>query len=433
MTRLLQDLYSDEPALVERLNRLLGFCRANSPYYRRALPAGPVASLAEYAELPLLDADLLRQNTPPKSRDLFAGPPRGAFVFSTGGTTGSPKYTFRNFDDFGENHFAFDGLEVDENDVVANLFMPGIWGAYTNHEKGLEQRRCTVVPIGAFGLEEAFLDSSLRTMVDTGVNMVIGVPSTVVRFAQVLEHRPEREQLKIRKIYTLGEMMYESVYRYLKKAFDEPRVMSVYSSVDCSLMGVQDAQCAPTEYRVLDHVYIELLDPSGRLITEPEKTGDVIVTLMKERLTPMVRYRIGDAASFCALERNAGCNRPLLRVLGRNDDTVIIASVHVSLQAVMDIVTAIDGLSPNVQMRVDKHGHRDHLTIAVETSETMTGVQKAEHARRVEQVLIGNDSHLKDAIEHRKCEPVTIEIVDPESIPRRPKTGKIKRIVDLRR
>lgn len=433
MTGLLQDFYSAEPILVERLNRLLGFCRENSPYYHRVIPAREVASLAEYAELPLLDADLLRQNTPPRGRDLFAGPPRGAFVFSTGGTTGSPKYTFRNFDDFGENHFAFDGLEVDENDVVANLFMPGIWGAYTNHEKGLEQRRCTVVPIGAFGLEEAFLDSSLRTMVDTGVNMVIGVPSTIVRFAQVLEQRPEREQLRIRKVYTLGEMMYDSVYRYLRKAFDEPRVMSVYSSVDCSLMGVQDASCAPTEYRVLDHVYIELLDRDGRLITEPDQPGDVIVTLMKERLTPMVRYRIGDAASFCAVERNDGCSRPLLRVHGRNDDTVIIASVHVSLQAVMDIVTAIDGLSPNVQMRVDKHGHRDHLTIAIETLEAISERQKIEHARQIEQVLINNDSHLKDAIEQRKCEPVTIEIVDPGALPRRSKTGKIKRIVDSRR
>jgi len=428
-----KDLYPNETKLVERLNRLLDFCREKSPYYRRAMPAETVGSLEEWARLPILDAETVRLNTPPQSHDLFAGKPRGAFVFSTGGTTGSPKYTYRNLDDFGENHFAYDGLELGEDDVVANLFMPGIWGAYTNHEKGLEQRRCTIVPIGAFGLEEVFIDSSLRTMVDTGVNMLIGVPSTIVRFAQLLEHRPEKDELRINKIYTLGEMMYQSTYDYLKKTFDDPRVMSVYSSVDCSLMGAQDASCDITEYRVLDHVYIELLDSKGRLVTEAGKRGDVIVTLMKERLTPMVRYRIGDAAVYCDVERNRGHERPLLRVLGRSDDTIIVASVHISLQAVMNIASSIEGLSPNLQLRVKNHEHRDHLTIMVETSEPTPGVRRAEFARRIEQELVGQDSHLKDAVEQRKCDPVVIEVVEPGTIPRRPKTGKIKRILDSRR
>lgn len=427
----MESLYADEAAVVARLNSLLDGCQ-KSPYYRDALPASRIDSLRDFERFPFLTADLLRAHTPPQSFDLLAGRPNGAFVFSTGGTTGIPKYTYRNLDDFGENHFIYDALEVGPDDVAANLFMPGIWGAYTNHEQGLMQRRCVIVPIGGFGLEEPFLDASLQTMVDTGVNFLIGVPSAIVHFAQVLERRRADYDIKITKVCVCGEVMYDSVYAYLREVLHEPRIISFYSSVDCSVMGVQSLACEPRDYHLLDHVYMELVDDEGRPVRGANRRGHVVITLMKDRLLPIVRYKIGDAAMFYEPSQADEHGRLKFKVLGRSDDIVIVASVHITMGAIMKAISTVDKMSPHAQVTLRRRNYIDHLTITVETNGRLSDEEKEARAGRVLAQLLRDDSHLKDAADSGKCNPVVVDVVDPQTIPRNPKTGKIKRIVDLR-
>ena len=79
-----------------------------------------------------------------------------------------------------------------------------------------------------------------------------------------------------------------------------------------------------------DHFYPEVIDPdTGRVLPEGE-TGELVLTTLTRTGTPMIRYRTRD---LTALERvPCDCGRTQIkmrRVVGRNDDMLIIRGVNV--------------------------------------------------------------------------------------------------------
>src|SRR5262249_12061991 len=153
---------------------------------------------------------------------------------------------------------------------------------------------------------------------------------------------------------------------FLRQAFHEPRIRSMYGAVDCAGIGTQCQHLGATEYHVLPYVYAEVVDAKGQPLGFGED-GDVLVTVLKKkRVGPIFRYALGDRARFVSRPCPCGSRSPILEVLGRGDRVVNVASAHVPLQAVENAVVAQRELTGAYQVRLTRDDVRDRMAIVAE-------------------------------------------------------------------
>lgn len=212
-------IMNKEKELIEIVNFAIEKC----PYYKKTLK--PIISAKEFEKLPIIDGSILKENTFPNGNGMFSGRLESAFIFSTGGTTGTPKYTFRDFKDFNDNYIYFDSLDIKPTDIVANLFAPGIWGTFTSHNIGLTQTGCVIIPMGAKDISEEKAEFSINTMKKLRVNAIVGTPSIIIVLIDRL--KKYSVNLEIEKIYSVldigcatGDFLSMFPYGVKKKGID---------------------------------------------------------------------------------------------------------------------------------------------------------------------------------------------------------------------
>jgi phenylacetate-CoA ligase len=92
----------------------------------------------------------------------------------------------------------------------------------------------------------------------------------------------------------------------------------------------------------------------------------VITTLTKEAL-PMIRYRARDITRLSDEPRTCGrTHLRIMRVIGRDDDMMIIRGVNVYPSQVEAVLIGLPGLSPHYQIALTREGALDTMTVEVE-------------------------------------------------------------------
>jgi len=407
--------------LENKIKETVNFAYENSLYYGETLKK--INNMQEFEELPIINGDTLKKNLPPNNTNLLSGPLESAFVFSTGGTTGTPKYSFRDLKDFNDNHLYFDALDIKSTDVVANLFTPGIWGTYTSHNIGLEQVGCVIVPIGASDITGNLAELNIKTMQKLGVNTLLGTPSIIVLLINKLKELSIK--LDIKKVYTVGEMMFETTANYIKSFFDGVNIKSMYGSVDCAGIGVQCINCNLSDYHVLDYVYVEILDDDNNVLPKGS-IGNIVVTVLKNRLVPIIRYKLGDQGVI--LKDKCNCGKEILRVLGRCDDKFIVASAIISLKSIEDTIKEFDGLNGRYQIKLTKKNNKDQLTVIIEAENASDDLKN-----RILESLYVKELELEEVVKEGKCNEPEICLVPLYDIEVNSHSGKIKRIIEERK
>jgi len=112
---------------------------------------------------------------------------------------------------------------------------------------------------------------------------------------------------------------------------------------------------------------VEVLDlKTGEQVDEHEE-GEMVLTTIKKRARPMIRFRTGDLVSY-ELEK-CGCGRTHMRLMGvcgRTDDMLIIKGVNVLPSSVEPVVRGNKKLSGEYRLVIDRIDHLDVLTIEIE-------------------------------------------------------------------
>ena len=407
-------IMNKEKELIEIVNFAIEKC----PYYNSTLK--PISSAKEFEKLPIIDGSILKENTFPNGNGMFSGELESAFIFSTGGTTGTPKYTFRDFKDFKDNYVYFDSLDIKPTDIVANLFAPGIWGTFTSHNIGLTQTGCVIIPMGAKDISEEKAEFSINTMKKLRVNTIVGTPSIIIVLIDRL--KKYSVNLEIEKIYTVGELMYDSTYKYIKSFFKNANIKSMYGSVDCAGIGIQCKTCIKTQYHVLDYVYVEIIDDNGNVLPNGQE-GNIVVTVLKKRLVPIIRYRLGDRGVI--LKDKCKCGKEILHVIGRNDNKFIIGCTMLSLKT---IESNFSEITDRFQIQIEKVDSKDKITIIAESEENTIEIKE-----KLKEKLFISEPELQDDIKLGRCFEPQIIITKPYSLPVNEHSGKIKKIVDNRK
>ncbi|MET7802700.1 phenylacetate--CoA ligase family protein, partial [Streptomyces decoyicus] len=174
-----------------------------------------------------------------------------AMVFKSGGTTGSPKFSYYTRDEWAEFAGGL-GRGVLEAGLrsghrVANLFYVG--ELYAGFVVVLDMLRYAPVdlvnlPIGG----GAPLDSTITTLSEFRVDVVMGAPTTLCRLAEQLLQQ-DRQLADVELLLFAGEALYDDQRRLLAAAFPNAQARSLgYGSVDAGTdaNGTLAGRYAPT-------------------------------------------------------------------------------------------------------------------------------------------------------------------------------------------
>lgn len=428
------DRNTRETVTLAKLNQVLTVARQRSAFYRERLPEKPLATLSELTSLPILEPDQFRSHLPPYGKGLLTAPLGSSISFSSGGTTGKPKFVYRTMEETRRNAAGIaKGLGLGlfrQGDVVANLFFAGnMWASFISINMALEQIGAHILPIGGHVPMENII-SFLRAF---KVDGAVSIPSVLVGIAQYVEKNGITD-LSIKKIGYGGEHMPEATREYVASMLKAELIRSAsYAINDTGTVGYQCAACTGSIHHLSEDLHIlEIVDPESGLALPHGQIGNIILTNVDRTLMPVIRYNVGDRGRI--VSGDCPCGRTSLRfeLLGRSDEVVVIGADNVSIDAVATCVAQVSGLSQNFTLFGRSQGGLDLLVIQVESQELLGDAEKALIARQLEETVLREKPVIAANLATGAVARPAVVVSDPGALPRNPRTGKIKRVVEER-
>jgi len=338
--------------------------------------------------------------------------PKQGYLFSSGGTTGEPKYSHFNFEEFDHitDMLAFNlKLQgVKSGMKVANLFVAGnLWSSFIAMDRALEKIGAIILPIGGLCPEENILAYLSKFNPD----VIMGIPSLLIKNAELSEKK--QIHLRIPKLFYAGEGLSKNRREYLRKIWSVESFGSAgYASVDAGVIGYQCSECQAGEH----HVFSDLVDL--KIID-----GEAFVTSLYRKTLPVINYKTGDKVEW--LENTCKVSDRKFKLLGRTDNLIQIWSSRINLE---DIILSLESIYHEVKtFQVNLfEDFQERMEILVEDVD----VQKVENLKKE---IYKNSRDLKDTLTLQEfSEVLTIKIVESGKIKRNSRTGKITLIQDFR-
>jgi phenylacetate-coenzyme A ligase PaaK-like adenylate-forming protein len=342
--------------------------------------------------------------------------PKG-YIFSSGGTTGEPKFVHFSYEEFDymtdmlAENFKSQGLKPGM--MVANLFVAGnLWSSFLAVEKALEKVGAVQLPIGGMcSQENVFL-----YLKKFRPHVVMGIPSMLLMTAEFMAKK--QENVHIPMVFYAGEALSDVRRDYISAVWGTSYFGSAgYASVDAGVIGYQCRYCAPGEHHVFsDFVEMDIIQ------------DEIIISSVARNSLIIKNYQTGDRAQWI---ENCECKSQdrRFKLLGRLDNIIQIWSCRLLLSDIEKCMTKAQVLTFQIRIIESKEKDvvREKLVIVFES-----------HGQVVdEEILLETIYHssrdLRDTLSFEDFKSNTsFEAHQADSIPRNPRTGKISLVVDKR-
>jgi len=314
---------------------------------------------------------------------------------------------------------------IGSGDTVGNLFMAGsLYTSFLAASEALEKLGCVSLPIAG----NAELNQVMRYVELFRPTAILGLPSVLVQIAETVERRGL--DLKIPKILYGGEHLSREAKTYLRERLGADVVLSAgYASVDAGPVGYQcPFRPGGVHHLLYDYQYLEILDPeTGRPVPEGE-VGEIVVTCLKRRLMPLIRYRTGDLGRRVREQCPCGRTTPLFELKGRTGDVLRVGTVSIYPDSIAAALSQVQGVSHLFQIVADRAGAKDVLTIRTERLHH----RDPDRSDEIRQAILGENPELPEALAEGWLAALEVEVLEPDGLPRNERTGKIQRTVDRR-
>jgi phenylacetate-CoA ligase len=184
----------------------------------------------------------------------------------------------------------------------------------------------------------------LRMLLDTQSTVLCCTPTYAARLAEAAgEEKIDLHQSRIRRILVAGEAggSIPSVRAKLEQLWPGARVFDHHGMTE---VGPVTYECPSTPGRlhVMEHSFIaEILDPKTNAPVAPGQPGELILTTLVRKSSPLFRYRTGDLVR-ASTEKICACGRTELAleggILGRADDMAVVRGVNIFPSAIEEIL-----------------------------------------------------------------------------------------------
>ena len=360
-----------EQLQVKRLRYCVGRVKERVPFYQERLsgfePAS-IQSLTDLARLPFTNKQDLRDNYP---FGLFAAPMANVVrIHASSGTTGKPTvvgYTANDIDIWaGLAARALALAGVTRDDIVQNAYGYGLFTGGLGLHYGVEKLGAAVVPTSSGNTAR-----QVMLLQDFGTTVLCATPSYALVLAEAAVEAGYDLSTGPLRLGIFGaepwseEMRTEIESRLGITALDIyglSEVMGPAVAMECThKFGMHIAE---------DHFIPEIIDTETLEPLPLDQQGELVFTCVTKGALPLIRFRTHDLARL--LPGDCACGRTTVRmekVLGRNDDMLIIRGVNVFPSQIEAVLLAMGQVEPHYQLVVERgNDHMDDLEIRVEST-----------------------------------------------------------------
>ena len=288
----------------EKLRKLLRFSFDNVPYYRDALAKGGYSASSEISadtlySLPVISKMDIKNNYKLFQSKCLKG--NKLFPNSTSGSSGETlifntdqrSYAYRSA--LVERNHRWAGVE--RGDKEARL-----WGAPMDISKSdtfrgkLHSAITRKVMLSAYCMTEQNLSHYLRLLEKFKPKLLTSYPGPLEVLAKYCkEHNKKISSLK--SIITSAETLYPHQRELIEGVFGV-NVYDRYGSREFGTIAQEDKIRRGLSVNS-DHVFVEILGEDGKECG-PHEVGELVITDLDNYGMPLIRYRIGDRASWSA-------------------------------------------------------------------------------------------------------------------------------------
>jgi phenylacetate-CoA ligase len=311
--------------------------------------------LADLAGLPLTEKQEIRATCTPENpigAHLCVPPPEIVRIYSTSGTTGAPSYIPLTADDLdgwvtgSARSYAASGVAAGQRIVSTYNAGPFVAGAAL---AAFDRIGLCHVPVGT-GNTDRLVQAVERLRPEA----IVLTPSYA---AHLVEWTAERDvdlrASSVERVLVAGEPGGgEPAFRAMLEEGWGARVTEAMGigDIGVSLWGECEEQDG-MHLGARGFVHAELIDPDTgeALELEDGAAGELILTHLRQRAAPLVRFRTRDHVHVRTSPCRCGRTGPRVRCVGRTDDMLIVRGVNVFPAAVREVVS---GFAPQVSGHV---------------------------------------------------------------------------------
>lgn len=422
-----------EALQLNRLQQTVKRVYENVPFYKDkfdelGITPEDIKSLEDITKLPFTKKKDLRDQYP---YGLFAVPLEEVNrIHGSSGTSGKPtvvgytKNDLKNWATIVARAIVTAGGR--KSDVFHNAYGYGLFTGGLGLHHGAEELGAACVPISGGNTER-----QITVIEDFKPRGICGTPSYILNIVEKMEElgMDPRETSVEYGIFG-AEPWSEEMRATLEKKLNI-KAVDIYGLSEVMGPGVA-IECHEAQdglHIADDHFFVEVLDPKTLEPVEDGQVGELVFTSLTKEAFPVIRYRTGDIASIT--KEKCTCGRTttrMSRLLGRTDDMIIVRGVNVFPSEIERVLLQIEGLIPNYQIHLVKHGSLDSVELHVEVENSL--YQEIGEDLKHEKV-----AKLKRTIQHQMKSAclVTMDVIfnKPKSLPR--SEGKAIRIVDKRK
>jgi phenylacetate-CoA ligase len=325
----------------------LAYLFERSAFYREKLAAAGYAApeaaggLADIARLPLTEKREIRDTrTPgnPIGAHLCAEPSEIVRIYSTSGTTGTPSYIpltasdLENWVTGSARSYAASGVAAGQRLVSTYNAGPFVAGAAL---AAFERIGLSHIPVGTGNTERL-----VRAIEHLRPDAAALTPS----YAAYLAERFDLAGSSVERVLVAGEPGGgEPAFRAKLEEGWGARVTEAMGigDIGASLWGECEEQ-AGMHLGARGFVHAELIEPDtgAALDMEDGATGELVLTHLRHRAAPLLRFRTRDHVEVRTRPCPCGRTSPRVRCIGRTDDMLIVRGVNVFPSAVREVVSA---------------------------------------------------------------------------------------------
>ena len=412
---------------LKRLRELVSRVYEKVPFYRKKLDQKGVKpediqTLDDIARLPFTTKDEMRETFPYGL--LACSLEEIVEIHTSSGTTGLPvvaAYTEEDRKMWSEvmaRCLVMTG--TGRNDTIQNAYGYGLFTGGLGVHHGAGPVGATVIPISSGNTQR-----QLEYMKNFKSTVVTCTPSYSLFMAEVaselgMDFRSFHLKAGIFGAEPWSDNMRVEIEKKLNlKAYD------IYGLTEIIGPGVSCECEAQNGLHINeDFFYPEIINPdTGEVLPECEK-GELVFTTLSRQGTPIIRYRTRDITWL--FRDDCPCGRSTVkmhRLLGRNDDMMILKGVNVFPSQIENILMKIEDTEPHYQIIIDREASQlDNVELQVEVEEKFFSdeTKDLEILRR----------NIHEEMKRQLGISLNIRLVEPKTIER--SMGKAKRVIDKR-
>jgi phenylacetate-CoA ligase len=369
-----EQLALDAPAYRDQLAYLF----ERSRFYREKLTAAGFGSpeaaggLAEIARLPLTEKQELRETCAPSDpigAHLCVARSEIVRIYSTSGTTGEPSYIpltasdLENWITGSARSYAASGVHAGE--MIVSTYNAGPFAAGAALASFDRIGLCHV-PVGTGNTERL-----VAVIERLKPSAAVLTPSYA---AHLIEWTAERgfdlRGSSVERVLVAGEPGGgEPEFRAMLERGWDAKVTEAMGigDIGVSLWGECEQQDG-MHLGARGIVHAELIDPDAgtSLPLEDGVTGELVLTHLRHRAAPLLRFRTRDHVEVRTTQCGCGRTSPRIRCIGRTDDMLIVRGVGVFPSAVRDVIGAFGPeVSGHILVRPRTPGAKQDPPLAV--------------------------------------------------------------------